>query len=147
MGILPVPAAAFADAVPNAAFALRNGQSGTNQSVRCSLAMLDQTFTALADPTRRAIVARLAKSEGLSVGVLAKPFSFSLPAVIKHIDVLCDAGLVTRTRTGRTVTCRLAAEPMNEAITWLDRHVRFWEARLDALADVVEATEKRKGSR
>ena len=100
--------------------------------------MLNQTFSALADPTRRAIVARLANGDGLTVSALAEPFPVSLPAVIKHIDVLCGAGLVTRERTGRTVTCRLSVEPMSEAMAWLDRHVRFWEARLDALADLVE---------
>jgi DNA-binding transcriptional ArsR family regulator len=101
--------------------------------------MLDQTFAALADPTRRAIVARLAEGDGLTVKVLAEPFPVSLPAVIKHIDVLCAAGLVTRERTGRTVTCRLSAEPMSEAMAWLNRHVRFWEARLEALATLVES--------
>ena len=100
--------------------------------------MLHQTFAALADPTRRAIIARLAKGDGLTVKVLAEPFPVSLPAVIKHLNVLCDAGLVTRERTGRTVTCRLSIEPMSEAMTWLNRHVRFWEARLDALAELVE---------
>ena len=100
--------------------------------------MLDQTFAALADPTRRAIIARLAKGDGLTVKVLAEPFPVSLPAVIKHLNVLCDAGLVTRERTGRTVTCRLSIEPMSEAMMWLNRHIRFWEARLDALAELVE---------
>ena len=100
--------------------------------------MLNQTFAALADPTRRAIVARLAKGDGLTVSTLAEPFPVSLPAVIKHIDVLCGAGLVTRERTGRTVTCRLSVEPMSDAMAWLDRHVRFWEARLDVLANLVE---------
>lgn len=100
--------------------------------------MLDQTFSALSDPTRRAIVARLGETDGLTVGVIAEPFPFSLPAVIKHLDVLTDAGLVSRTRTGRTVTCRLIPEPMNEAMAWLERHARFWEPRLDALADVLK---------
>jgi len=100
--------------------------------------MLDHVFAALADPTRRAIVARLARDDGLTVGVLAKPFKVSLPAVIKHIDVLCEAGLVRRVRTGRTVACRLSVTPMDEAMAWLDRHVRFWESRLDALGELVE---------
>ena len=60
---------------------------------------------------------------------LAEPFPVSLPAVIRHLDVLCDAGPVTRQRTGRTVTCRLSVGPMSEAMAWLDRHVRFLEAR------------------
>jgi DNA-binding transcriptional ArsR family regulator len=101
--------------------------------------MLDQTFAALGHPTRRAIVARLAKADGLTVKTLAEPFPVSLPAVIRHIDVLCAAGLVARERTGRTVTCRLSAAPMSEAMAWLDRHVRFWETRLDALVTLVEA--------
>jgi DNA-binding transcriptional ArsR family regulator len=126
----------------------------TNQTVNCyaiivavMARMLDQTFSALSDPTRRAIVARLASGEGLTVKTLAAPFPVSLPAVIKHLDVLCAAGLVTRERTGRTVTCRLSAEPMNEAMAWLDRHVRFWEARLDALATLVEAKPANDASR
>ncbi|MET0428916.1 MAG: metalloregulator ArsR/SmtB family transcription factor [Microvirga sp.] len=100
--------------------------------------MLDHVFAALSDPTRRAIVARLAETDGLTVGVLAQPFKVSLPAVIKHIDVLCEAGLVTRVRAGRNVACRLSVAPMDEAMAWLDRHVRFWESRLDALGDLVE---------
>jgi DNA-binding transcriptional ArsR family regulator len=104
--------------------------------------MLDQTFAALADPTRRAIVARLAKGNGLTVKVLAEPFPVSLPAIIKHLNVLCDAGLVTRERTGRTVTCRLSIEPISEATAWLDRHVRFWEVRLVALTELVEGKQE-----
>lgn len=100
--------------------------------------MLDQVFHALADPTRRAIIARLHGSEGLTVGVLAEPFALSLPAAIKHIDVLCDAGLVHRTRTGRTVTCRLSPEAMSDAMAWLERHARFWEAGLDRLEVLVD---------
>ena len=100
--------------------------------------MLDQTFAALSDPTRRAIIARLLESGGLTVGVLAEPFPVSLPAVIKHIDVLCDAGLVLRTRTGRTVTCTLSPEPMGEALAWLERHARFWAAGLDRLEALVD---------
>ena len=78
---------------------------------------LDRTFAALADPTRRAIVARLAEQESVSVSELARPHAMSLPAVMKHLDVLSDAGLVTRVKTGRTVACRLAADPMEEART------------------------------
>lgn len=100
--------------------------------------VLDQTFSALSDPTRRAIVARLVNSDGLSVGTLAAPFDVSLPAVIKHLDVLSSAGLITRTRTGRVVTCRLAPAPMGEAMAWLEHQLNFWNARLDALGALVE---------
>lgn len=73
---------------------------------------------------------------------MAERFAVSLPAVIKHLDVLVDAGLVTRTRTGRTVTCRLTPEPTTEAMAWLERHTRFWEPRLDALSVVLEQERK-----
>jgi len=67
---------------------------------------LDRTFAALADPTRRALLARLGKRDGLSVSELAQPFSMSLPAIMKHLDVLSDAGLITRAKTGRTVVAK-----------------------------------------
>lgn len=102
-------------------------------------ASLDRTFAALSDPTRRAIVARLGAEDGLSVSELARPFAMSLPAVMKHLDVLGDAGLVSRTKVGRTVTCRLEAEPMREAMAWLERYERFWTAGLDRLVALVEA--------
>jgi len=102
---------------------------------------LDRTFTALADPTRRALVTRLAETPGLSVSALAAPFRMSLPAVMKHLDVLADAGLVARRKTGRTVSCRLHAEPMREAFEWLNRYERFWSERLDRLAAFLEEEE------
>ena len=71
--------------------------------------VLDLTFAALADPTRRALLARLGDEESLSVSELAQPFAMSLPAIMKHLDVLSDAGLVAREKTGRTVACRLTA--------------------------------------
>jgi DNA-binding transcriptional ArsR family regulator len=101
-------------------------------------APLDRTFAALADPTRRAMVARLSQADSLSVSALAEPFSISLPAVIKHLDVLSSAGLVARSKSGRTVSCRLRAEPMHEANEWLNRHQRFWTDRLDQLAAFLE---------
>ena len=70
---------------------------------------LDRTFAALADPTRRALLAKLDQGRSISVSALAQPFAMSLPAVMKYLDVLSDAGLITRTKTGRTVTCRLLA--------------------------------------
>jgi DNA-binding transcriptional ArsR family regulator len=103
-----------------------------------SPAPLDRTFAALADPTRRALLARLSKKDSLSVSDLAKPFSMSLPAVMKHLGVLSDAGLVTRNKEGRVVSCKLRAEPMREANDWLNRYTRFWTERLDRLATFLE---------
>ncbi|RYE55931.1 MAG: transcriptional regulator [Rhizobiaceae bacterium] len=99
---------------------------------------LDRTFAALADPTRRALLARLEENDGQSVSDLAKPFAMSLPAVMKHLDVLTDAGLMTRTKTGRTVTCRLNAAAMEAAAGWLNRYARFWSEKLDRLVAYLE---------
>jgi DNA-binding transcriptional ArsR family regulator len=99
---------------------------------------LDRTFSALADPTRRALLARLSDADALSISDLAKPFAMSLPAVMKHLDVLAEAGLVTREKNGRTVSCRLKAAPMQEANDWLNRYQRFWSDRLDQLAAFLE---------
>jgi DNA-binding transcriptional ArsR family regulator len=101
-------------------------------------APLDLAFAALADPTRRAILDRLAREDGLAVTAIAAPFAVSLPAVMKHLDVLARAGLVEREKTGRTVHCRLRAAPMETAMQWLARYERFWSERLDALAKFVE---------
>jgi DNA-binding transcriptional ArsR family regulator len=100
--------------------------------------VLDLTFAALADPTRRALVARLGDRESLSVSELAQPFAMSLPAIMKHLDVLSDAGLIAREKTGRTVACRLTARPMEQAMDWLNRYQRFWSDNLDRLAAFVE---------
>jgi DNA-binding transcriptional ArsR family regulator len=99
---------------------------------------LDRTFGALADPTRRALLARMSETSDLSVSALARPFAVSLPAIMKHLDVLSDAGLVIRVKTGRTVACRLNAAPMEQAMTWLAFYQRFWSDRLDRLAALVE---------
>jgi DNA-binding transcriptional ArsR family regulator len=99
---------------------------------------LDRTFAALADPTRRALLARLGKRDNLSVSELAQPFSMSLPAIMKHLDVLSDAGLITRAKTGRTVACRLTAAPMEQAMDWLNRYQGFWSDNFDRLAAFVE---------
>ena len=99
---------------------------------------LDRTFAALADPTRRALLARLGQEDGMSVSELAQPFPMSLPAVMKHLDVLSDAGLIAREKTGRTVSCRLTAKPMEQAMDWLNRYARFWSDNLDRLAAFVE---------
>ena len=109
---------------------------------------LGRTFSALVDPTRRAILARLERRDGASVSELARPFAIHLPAVMKHLDVLADAGLVTRSKSGRTVTVRLRPQPMREAMDWLRRYERFWSNRLDRLAVYAEAKEaeaRRKG--
>src|SRR5271165_1649048 len=99
---------------------------------------LDRTFAALADPTRRALLARLGRQDGLSVSELALPFAMSLPAIMKHLDVLSDAGLIARAKTGRTVACRLTAQPMEQAMDWLNRYQRFWSDTLGRLAAFVE---------
>lgn len=99
---------------------------------------LNRVFAAVADPTRRALLAELEGRGDITVSELAKPFAMSLPAVMKHLDVLSDAGLITKTKAGRTVTCRLTAAPMEQAMEWLGRYQRFWTAQLDRLAAFVE---------
>ena len=101
-------------------------------------ATLDRTFAAIADPTRRAMLARLQAHDTLSISELAQPFDMSLPAVMKHLDVLTDAGLIAREKTGRVVACRLTAQPMEQAMEWLNRYARFWSDNLDSLAAFVE---------
>src|SRR5271169_1103923 len=103
---------------------------------------LDRTFGALSDPTRRALVMRLAESPDLSVSELAAPFAVSLPAIMKHLGVLSDAGLVSRAKNGRVVACRLDAEPMREAFEWLNRYEKFWSERLNSLAAFLEEEEE-----
>ncbi len=102
---------------------------------------LDRTFAALVDPTRRAILARLEREDGASISALAQPFAIKLPAVMKHLDVLDDAGLITRTKVGRTVTVRLRLEPIREAMDWLRRYERFWSMSLGRLAAYAEGEE------
>ncbi|MGH6966943.1 MAG: ArsR/SmtB family transcription factor [Phenylobacterium sp.] len=99
---------------------------------------IDRTFQALADPTRRGVLTRLMDEPGLSVSALAEPFSLKLPGMMKHLDVLSDAGLITRTKTGRTVSVNLSPEPMREAMAWLNRYERFWTASMDRLVAFVE---------
>jgi DNA-binding transcriptional ArsR family regulator len=102
---------------------------------------LDRVFAALADPTRRALVVRLGGVDSLSVSELKRPFDVSLPAIMKHLDVLAEAGLIARNKTGRTVACRLTAQPMEEARRWLDQYERFWTAQLDRLEAFLEEEE------
>jgi DNA-binding transcriptional ArsR family regulator len=111
-------------------------------------ARLDATFSALADPTRRAILARLALGEA-SVNELAEPFEISQPAISKHLKVLEKAGLVSRARDAQRRMCRIEAQPMAEANDWLEKYREFWEAsyqRLDALLDIMK-TQRGKRSR
>jgi DNA-binding transcriptional ArsR family regulator len=108
---------------------------------------LDRTFAALGDPTRRAILARLERADGASVSELARPFAIKLPAVMKHLDVLDEAGLITRSKAGRTVTVRLSSGSMKEAMNWLRRYERFWSASLDRLAAYAESQEAKARKR
>jgi DNA-binding transcriptional ArsR family regulator len=100
---------------------------------------LDRTFGALADGTRRAILARLAQGEA-TVGELARPFRVSRPAISKHLRVLEGAGLVRRGREGRISRCALDAGGMREAAEWVEGYRAFWEGRLDALSRYIERT-------
>lgn len=102
---------------------------------------IDRTFAALADPTRRYVLQRLIDEPELSISDLARPLSLKLPGLMKHLDVLSDAGLITRVKTGRTVQVSLAAEPMQQAMEWLTQYQRFWSTSLDQLAAFVEAQE------
>jgi DNA-binding transcriptional ArsR family regulator len=102
---------------------------------------LDRTFAALVDPTRRAILARLEREDGASISELAMPFAIKLPAVMKHLDVLDEAGLIIRSKVGRTVTVRLSPDPMRDAMEWLRRYERFWSKSLDRLAAYAERKE------
>jgi DNA-binding transcriptional ArsR family regulator len=102
---------------------------------------LDRVFMALVDPTRRAILAQLERKDGASISELTEPFTIRMPAVMKHLDVLADAGLVTRSKSGRTVTVRLRPQPMREAMAWLRRYERFWSSSLDRLTAYAESKE------
>jgi len=97
---------------------------------------LSATFAALADPTRRAILARLASGE-TSVTELAAPFDMTLPAVTKHLKVLERAGLVARGRQAQWRPCRLEAEPLRAVAQWVSEYRKFWDARLDRLEDYL----------
>ena len=97
---------------------------------------LDDTFHALADPTRRAILSRLAAGES-SVTALAEPFAMSLPAVTKHLKVLERAGLITRTRKAQWRPCQLEAKRLREVSAWIEQYRRFWDERIDRLEDYL----------
>ena len=97
---------------------------------------LDATFSALADPTRRAILARLSTGEA-SVKELAQPFDMSLPAISKHLKVLEHAGLIARGKSAQWRPCRLEAGPLKEASDWIDQYRRFWEESFNRLDEVL----------
>lgn len=104
---------------------------------------LDVTFAALADPTRRAILARLALGE-TSVTELGKPFDISMPAISKHLKVLERAGLISRGREAQLRPCRLDAGPLKEAASWIEEYRRFWEESLDRLEDYLRQMDAAK---
>ncbi len=106
---------------------------------------LTTTFAALADPTRRAILRRLARGQ-LSVTELAEPFAMSLPAVSKHLRVLERSGLIARSRAAQRRPCRLRARPLKEAVDWLEGYRQFWEQSLDRL-DAYLREQQRKETR
>jgi DNA-binding transcriptional ArsR family regulator len=105
--------------------------------------LLSNTFAALADPTRRAILARLASGQA-SVTELAEPFAMSLPAISKHLKVLERAGLIARGREAQWRPCRLSAGPMRDAADWLEHYRRFWEESFDRLEEYLRALNKKE---
>ena len=109
--------------------------------VKCSPRLLNRTFAALADPTRRRILAHLAHGDRC-VTDLARPYRMSLPAVSKHLRVLEGAGLIRRRRSGRVHQLKLEAAPMRQASQWIEEYRKFWEGSLDRLAEYLEKNEK-----
>lgn len=105
---------------------------------------LSAVFAALADPTRRAILARLCSGER-SVTELAEPFAMSLPAISKHLKVLQRAGLIARTREAQWRPCRLEARPLREAADWLERYRKFWGESLDRLDEYLRELQGKDG--
>lgn len=103
---------------------------------------LSATFAALADPTRRAILARLSTGEA-SVQELAAPFKMSLPGVSKHLKVLESAGLISRSREAQWRPCQLKAKPLKEAVTWLEKYKVFWEQRFDRLDGYLQQLQRK----
>ncbi|MGB9376680.1 MAG: metalloregulator ArsR/SmtB family transcription factor [Mycobacteriales bacterium] len=112
-----------------------------------AVAQLDATFTALADPTRRAIVAHLARSDA-TVNELAAPFDISLPGISKHLKVLERSGLISRTRQGQFRPCHLEADVLDAAVSWIEDNRRIWSERFDKLdehlRDIQRATNHRE---
>jgi len=114
-----------------------------NHMVNYSTQSLDSIFSALSDPTRREILSILAREES-TVSDIARPFKMSLPAVSKHLKVLERAGLIDRHKDGRIHRCRLEAEPLKEASSWITQYEHFWEEQLNALTDYLEQTPSNK---
>ena len=114
--------------------------------VKCHSKTLNRTFAALADPTRRQILAHLARGDR-RVTDLARPHNMSLPAVSKHLRVLENAGLLRRRRYGRVHEMQLNAEPLKKAAQWVEDYRKFWEGSLDRLADYLKKTEKPAGKK
>ena len=108
--------------------------------------MLDTTFSALSDPTRRGILEFLAEGD-LSVGELVEEFSITQSAVSRHLQVLEHAGLVTRRREGQRRLCRLQTEPLREATDWIALYQKLWDERLDRLGQALEASRRDGGER
>ena len=104
---------------------------------------LSATFAALADPTRRAILARLTLGK-TSVTEIARPFDITLPAITKHLKVLERSGLISRSREAQWRPCRLAARPMKEAVDWLEHYRRYWEESFDRLDDYLKELQKKE---
>lgn len=107
---------------------------------------LSTTFAALADPTRRALLARLSLGE-TTVTELAEPFAMSLPAISKHLKVLERAGLIARGREAQWRPCRLEAAPLKDATAWLEEYRRFWEQSFDRLGDYLQQLQKKEKKR
>jgi len=112
--------------------------------VKYSPQVLNRTFAALADPTRRRILAHLARGDKC-VTRLARPYAMSLPAISKHLRVLEKAGLLRRSRYGRVHEMRLEARPLQQAARWVEEYRKFWEGSLDRLAEYLEKTSKQLG--
>jgi DNA-binding transcriptional ArsR family regulator len=111
--------------------------------VKCSPRLLNRTFAALADPTRRRILEHLAHGDRC-VTDLAKPHSMSLPAVSKHLRVLENAGLIRRRRSGRVHSLKLEAAPMRQAQAWIEEYRKFWEGSLDRLDEYLKKLQKQE---
>ncbi len=104
---------------------------------------LSLTFAALADPTRRAMLARLSEGEA-TVNELAKPFKMSLPAISKHLKVLEKGGLITRGKQAQWRPCRMETKPIHEAVDWMEHHRQLWEERFDRLDDYLSELQKKE---
>lgn len=110
--------------------------------VKCSGDGLDRIFSALSDPTRRSILARLEREPRLSISELAQPFAVTLPAVLKHLDVLGETGLIRRSKAGRTVWVEIEPGSLKVALDWLQCHRLFWSTSLDRLIGYAQAKEQ-----